>query len=98
MALNGVWSASLGKGSPSHLVQSCPILGVGAHPHFQATEPAFVCRQFSVVTWPVQLDMEHCYLPTVVVPIYLLAFLHAFELLGWKQLGQPTGAHSIVWI
>ena len=39
---------------------------------------------------------ECCYLPTVVVPIYLLAFLHAFELLGWQELGQATGA--VAWI
>ena len=38
--------------------------------------------------------MEHRYLPTVVVPIYLLAFLHAFELLGRQELG----AHSVMWI
>ena len=48
--------------------------------------------------WPVRLDVERCYLPTVVVPIYLLAFLHAFELLGWQELGQVTGAHSVAWI
>ena len=46
----------------------------------------------------VQLDTERRYLPTVVVPIYLLAFLHAFELLGWQELGQATGAHSVEWI
>ena len=45
-----------------------------------------------------QLDTERHYLPTVVVPIYLLAFLHASELLGWQELGQATGAHSIAWI
>ena len=48
--------------------------------------------------WPARLDMEHCYLPTEVVPIYLLTFLHAFELLGWQELGQVMGAHSVVWI
>ena len=32
----------IGKGSTSHLVPSCPTLGGGAHPHFQAVEPAFV--------------------------------------------------------
>ena len=42
--------------------------------------------------------MEHHYLPTKVVPIYLLAFLHAFELLDWQELGQATGAHSVAWI
>ena len=42
--------------------------------------------------------MEHCDLPTEMVPIYLLAFLHAFELLGWRELGQATGAHSVAWI
>ena len=42
--------------------------------------------------------MEHHYLPAVVVLIYLLIFLHAFELLGWQELGQATGAHSVVWI
>ena len=42
--------------------------------------------------------MKHRYLPTEVVPIYLLAFLHAFELLGWQELGQVTGAHSVTWI
>ena len=41
-----------------------------------------------MVMWPAQLDTEHCYLPTMVVPIYLIAFLHAFELLGWQELGQ----------
>ena len=51
-----------------------------------------------MVMWPAQLDMEHRYLPTEVVPIYLLAFLHAFELLGWQELEQATGAHSIAWI
>ena len=34
------------KGSPWHLVQSCLTLGRGAHPRFQAIEPAFVWRQF----------------------------------------------------
>ena len=51
-----------------------------------------------MVTWPAQLDMERRDLPTEVVPIYLLAFLHAFEWLGWQELGQATGAHSVVWI
>ena len=45
---------------------------------------------------PARLDMEHCYLPTKVVPIYLLTFLHALEQLGWQELGQVTGAHSVV--
>ena len=40
--------------------------------------------------------MECRYLPTVVVPIYLLGFLHAFELLGWHELGQATGVHSVM--
>ena len=52
-----------------------------------------------MVTWPAQLDMECHYLPTVVVPIYsIYSHLHAFKLLGWQELGQATGAHSIVWI
>ena len=51
-----------------------------------------------MVTWPARLDPERCYLPTEVVPIYLLAFLHAFELLDWQELGQATGAHSVAWI
>ena len=42
--------------------------------------------------------MEHRYLPTVVVHIYLLTFLHAFEQLGGQELGQATGAHSVAWI
>ena len=42
--------------------------------------------------------MERCYLPTKVVPIYLLTFVHAFERLGWQEQGQATGAPSIVWI
>ena len=66
-------------------------------PHLQAIEPAFVQR-VSVVTWPARLDTECRDLPTEVVPIYPLAFLHAFELLGWQELGQVTGAHSVVWI
>ena len=48
--------------------------------------------------WPVRLDTECHYLPTEVVPIYLLTFLHAIELLGWQELGQVTGAYSIAWI
>ena len=40
------------------------------------------------------LDTERCYLLTEVVPIYLLAF----ELLGWRELGEATGAHSVAWI
>ena len=48
--------------------------------------------------WPAQLNTEHHDLPTEVVPIYQLVFLHAFELLGWQDLGQVTGAHSIAWI
>ena len=32
--------------------------------------------------------MECRYLPTEVIPIYLLAFLHAFELLGWQELDK----------
>ena len=52
----------------------------------------------SVVTWPGQLDTERHDLPTEVVPIYLLAFLHAFKLLGLQELGQATGAHSVAWI
>ena len=34
----------------------------------------------------------------MVVPIYLLACIHSFELLGWQELGQAMGAHSVVWI
>ena len=60
---------------------------------------ASVCpKTVSVVMWPARLDTERCYLPTKVVPIYLLAFLHAFELLSWQELGQATGAHSVAWI
>ena len=51
-----------------------------------------------MVTWPVRLDMERCYFPIMVVPIYLLTFLHPFKLLGWQELGQAMGAHSVVWI
>ena len=54
---------------------------------------ASVClKTVSVVTWPVQLDTECRYLPTEVVPIYLLTFLHAFELLGWQELGREMEA------
>ena len=53
---------------------------------------------FSVITWPARLDTEHCYPPTEVVPIHLLSFLHAFELLGWQKLGQATGALSVAWV
>ena len=42
--------------------------------------------------------MERRYLPTEVVPIYLLTFLHDFEWLGWQELGQAMGAPSIVWL
>ena len=60
---------------------------------------ASVCpKTICVVMWPVRLDTECCYVPTVVVPIYLLAFLHAFVLLGWQEPGQATGAHSVTWI
>ena len=48
--------------------------------------------------WPARLDTEQHYLTTEVVPIYQLPFLHAFERLGWQELGQATGAHSIAWI
>ena len=48
--------------------------------------------------WLALLDTERCYLPTMVVPIYLLTVLHAFERLGWQEQGQVTGAHSVVWI
>ena len=52
-----------------------------------------------MVTRPARLDTERLYfLPTVVVPIYLLTFLHAFERLGWQELGQVTGAPSVAWI
>ena len=51
-----------------------------------------------MVTWPAQLDTKCRYLPTEVVPIYLLTFLHAFEWLGWQELGQATGAHPVAWI
>ena len=40
-----------------------------------------------MVTWLARLDTEHRYLPTVVVPIYPLAFLHAFKLLCRQELG-----------
>ena len=63
-----------GKGSPWHLVQLCPTLGRGAHPHLQAIEPAFCPKTVSMVTWLAWLDTERCYLPTKVVLIYLLAF------------------------
>ena len=61
------WGASLienrgkgkGKGSPwQFFFQSCLTLGGGAHPRFQAIEPAFVRRQSYVVTWPVRLRHE----------------------------------------
>ena len=42
--------------------------------------------------------MDLRYLLTKEVPIYLLTFLHAFELVGWREMGQVTGAHSIIWI
>ena len=48
-----------------------------------------------MVTWPARLDTERRDFPTEVVPIYLLTFLHAFERLGWQELGQATGAHSV---
>ena len=49
--------------------------------------------------WLARLDMEHHYLPTLVVPIqYIYLHLHAFELLGWQELGQATGAHYVMWI
>ena len=51
-----------------------------------------------MVTWPARLDTESHDLHTEVVPIYLLAFLHAFERLGGQELGQATGAPSIAWI
>ena len=51
-----------------------------------------------MVTWPRDLDTERHDLPTVVVPIYLLAFLHAFERLAWQELGQVMGAPSVAWI
>ena len=87
-----------GKDSPWQFVQLCPTLGHGTHPRLQAIELAFVQRQSSVVTWPALLDTECHDLPTKVVPIYLLAFLHAFERLGWRELGQATGARCIAWI
>ena len=60
---------------------------------------ASICpKTVSMVTWPARLDTERRYLPTKVIPIYLLTFLHAFELLGWEELGQATGAHSVTWI
>ena len=49
-----------------------------------------------MVTW--RLDTERRDLPTKVVPIYLLTFLHAFELLGWQEVGQAMGAPSVTWI
>ena len=51
-----------------------------------------------MVTWPAQLDTERHSLPIVVVPVYLLTYLHAFELLGWQELGQAMGAYSVAWI
>ena len=48
--------------------------------------------------WPAQLDTERHDLPTEVVLIYLLAFLHPFELQGWQELGQAMGARSVAWI
>ena len=51
-----------------------------------------------MVTWPARLDTERRDLPTEVVPVYLLTFLQAFKLVGWQEMGQPTGAHSVAWI
>ena len=48
--------------------------------------------------WPERLQTERCDLPTKAVPIYLLAFLHAFEWLGWQELGRAMGAPLITWI
>ena len=53
-------------------VQLCPTLGCSAHPCLQAIEPVFVRRQFPWSRGQCDLDTEHCYLPTEVVPIYLL--------------------------
>ena len=56
-------------------VQSCSTLGGGAHPRFQAIEPAFCPK--TIFPWShgqCDLDTECCYLPTEVVPIYLIAF------------------------
>ena len=93
-----LWVQGKGKGSPWHLVQSCLTLGRSAHPCFQAIEPVFCPKTVSVVMWPARLGTECCYLPTEVVPIYLLAFLHIFKLLGWQELGQAPGPHSVTWI
>ena len=30
--------------------------------------------------------------------LFIYSHLHAFELLGWRKLGQATAAHSVTWI
>ena len=56
----------------------CPVVfdsRGSAHPCFQAVEPAFLSEDN--LPWShghCDLDTERCYLPTEVVPIYLLAF------------------------
>ena len=30
--------------------------------------------------------------------LFIYLHLHAFELLGWQELGQVTGVHSVAWI
>ena len=30
--------------------------------------------------------------------LFIYSHLHAFKLLGWQELGQATGAHSVMWI
>ena len=44
-----------------------------------------------MVTWPVQLDTERHYLPTVVVPVYLLTFA-CFQTARLARAGTRDGS------
>ena len=93
--------SSYGTGNTSQYVVRCLILSCclsegynggkldlvfGAHPCFQAVEPAFVRRQF-----PLPRGQHGYTWNTVTFPprwyLFIYSHLHAFELLGWWRAG-----------
>ena len=65
-SMRAVFHKGKGKGSPWHLVQSCLTLGCGAHPRFQAIEPAFVRSQQTRHGMPLLSHRGDTYLSTCI--------------------------------
>ena len=84
-----------GEGSPWQFVHFCPTLRGGAHLRFQPS----VCPKTIFHGHMASMTRHRTPLPSHHGGTYLSTrSLHAFKLLGWRELGQAMGAHSVAWI